>query len=139
MQKKRLKSADITIISNNCWDSMIYESHNLSKESPTVGMFFMTKDYIEFLSDLKGYVKGKLTFIMPEESRWNKLLVKFNDQNGCTETEVNKLMEIPFKNKLIFTSKYWTNEMSRDTVIRQFPKYEVIMALYELFGKSRHI
>lgn len=142
---------------------MIYESYNLPKESPTVGMFFIAKDYIEFLSDLKGYVNGKLTFIKPEESRWkdmpqvsadkrfgsypvgvlsngknsieifflhyhseqearekwerrvqrinwSKLLVKFNDQNGCTETEVNKFMEIPFKNKVFFTCKHWSNE-----------------------------
>lgn len=30
----------------------------------------MAKDYIEFLSDLKGYIEGKLTFIQPEDSRW---------------------------------------------------------------------
>lgn len=140
-RKKQLKSTNFTIISNNCWGGMIYESYNLPKESPTVGMFFIAKDYIEFLSDLKGYVNGKLTFISPTKSRWkdipqisedkrfgsypvgvlsngknsieifflhyhseqevrekwerrvkrinwNKLLVKFNDQNGCTETEV---------------------------------------------------
>lgn len=52
---------------------MIYESYNLPKESPTVGMFFMARDYIEFLSDLKGYVGGKLTFIKPEESRWKEM------------------------------------------------------------------
>ena len=127
---------------------MIYESYNLPKESPTVGMFFMAKDYIEFLSDLKGYINGKLIFINPEESRWkeapqvsgdkrfgtypvwvlsngkntsglfflhyhsekearekwerrikrinwNKLLVKFNDQNGCTAEEVDKFMKLP--------------------------------------------
>ena len=162
-RKKHLKSTDFTIISNNCWGGMIYESYNLPKESPTVGMFFIAKDYIEFLSDLKGYVNGKLTFIKPEESRWkdmpqvsgdkrfgsypigvlsngknlieifflhyhseqeakekwerrvqrinwNKLLVKFNDQNGCSEAEVNKFMETPFKNKVFFTCKHWPNE-----------------------------
>lgn len=141
---------------------MIYESYNLPKESPTVGMFFMAKDYIEFLSDLRGYVNGKLTFIKPEESRWkdmpqvsedkrfgsysvgvlsngknsieifflhyhseqearekwerrvqrinwNKLLIKFNDQNGCTEKEVNKFMKMAYKNKLFFTCKVWKN------------------------------
>lgn len=72
-RKKKLKSIDFTIISNNCWGGMIYESYNLPKESPTVGMFFMAKDYIEFLSDLKGYVNGKLTFIKPEESRWKDM------------------------------------------------------------------
>ena len=58
-RKKQLKSTDFTIISNNCWGGMIYESYNLPKESPTVGMFFMAKDYIEFLSDLKGLLNRK--------------------------------------------------------------------------------
>ena len=49
---------------------MIYESYNLPKESPTVGMFFMVNDYVEFLSDLKDYIDSELTFINPEESRW---------------------------------------------------------------------
>lgn len=63
-RKKQLKYTDFTIISNNCWGGMIYESYNLPKESPTVGMFFMAKDYIEFLSDLRGYINGKLTFFV---------------------------------------------------------------------------
>ena len=192
-RKKQLKSTDFTIISNNCWGGMIYESYNLPKESPTVGMFFIAKDYIEFLSDLKGYVNGTMTFIKPEESRWkdmsqvsedkkfgsypvgilsngrnsieifflhyhseqearekwerrvqrinwNKLLVKFNDQNGCTETEVDKFMKMPFKNKVFFTCKHWPNEnRGNTTVIHQFPKHEFIMASYEPFGKSKYI
>ena len=162
-RKKQLKSTDFTIISNNCWGGMIYESYNLPKESPTVGMFFMAKDYIGFLSDLKGYINGKLTFIKPEESRWkeapqvsgdkrfgtypvgvlsngkntielfflhyhsekearekwdhrikrinwDKLLMKFNDQNGCAAEEEDKFMQLPFKNKLFFTCKHWSNE-----------------------------
>ena len=72
-RKKQLKSTNFTIISNNCWGGMIYESYNLPKESPTVGMFFIAKDYIEFLSDLKGYVNGKLTFISPTKSRWKDI------------------------------------------------------------------
>ena len=153
----------------------------------------MAKDYIEFLSDLKGYINGKLTFIKPEESRWkdmpqisgderfgsypvgvlsngkntieifflhyhseqearekwerrvqrinwNKLLVKFNDQNGCTETEVNKFMEMPFKNKVFFTCKHWPNENGGGyTFVHQFPRHEFIMASYEPFGKSKYI
>ena len=191
-RRKQLKSTDFTIISNNCWGGMIYESYNLPKESPTVGMFFMAKDYIEFLSDLRGYVNGKLTFIKPEESRWkdmpqvsedkrfgsypvgvlsngknsieifflhyhseqearekwerrvqrinwNKLLIKFNDQNGCTETEVNKFMKRAYKNKLFFTCKVWKNARGGYTVIHQFPKHEFIMASYEPFGKNKYI
>lgn len=191
-RKKQLKSTDFTIISNNCWGGMIYESYNLPKESPTVGMFFMAKDYIDFLSDLKGYINGTLTFIKPEESRWkkmpqvsgdkrfghypvgvlsngkntieifflhyhseqearekwerriqrinwDKLLVKFNDQNGCTEKEVDGFMKLPFKNKLFFTCKHWQMKMGGYTVIRQFPKHDFIMASYEPFGKNKYI
>ena len=71
--KKRstyLKTKDFTIISNNCWGGTVYEAYDLPKGSPTVGMFFIANDYIEFLSDLKGYIGGKLVFIKPEESRW---------------------------------------------------------------------
>lgn len=162
-RKKQLKSTDFTIISNNCWGGMIYESYNLKKKSPTVGMFFMAKDYVEFLSDLKGYISSELIFIKPEESRWkdmpqlaederfghypvgvlsngkntielfflhyhseqearekwqrrikrinwDRMLVKFNDQNGCTEKEVDDFMKLSFKNKLFFTCKHWPNE-----------------------------
>lgn len=191
-RKKCLNSTDFTIISNNCWGGMIYESYNLPKKTPTVGMFFMAKDYIEFLSDLEGYISGDLTFINPSDSRWknmpelasdnrfghypigvlsnginsveifflhyhseqealdkwkrrikrinwNKLLIKFNDQNGCTETEVKRFMALPFKNKLFFTCKHWPNENNQYIVIKQFFNHDHIMASYEPFGKSKYI
>ncbi|TDE68820.1 DUF1919 domain-containing protein [Streptococcus sp. KCJ4932] len=189
---KKLKNKNFTIISNNCWGGTVYEAYNLPKGSPTVGLFFMAKDYIEFLSDLKGYLEGSLTFIKPEESRWKdyvevggderfgtypigllsngkknvevfflhyhdekeaydkwtrrigrinweRLLVKFNDQNGCTETEVEKFMSLPFKNKLFFTCKHWPDKAKEQIVIKQFPKHNFILASYEPFGKSKYI
>lgn len=194
-RKKQLNVNDFTIISNNCWGGMIYESYDLPKNTPTVGLFFVAKDYIEFLTDLKGYINCNLTFIKPENSRWknmseisedkrfgsypigilsnkkntieifflhykseleakekwerriqrinwDKLLVKFNDQNGCTEIEVDKFIKLPYKNKLFFTCKQWKNiETMPDgfTVIHQFPKYDSVMASYEPFGKNRYI
>jgi uncharacterized protein (DUF1919 family) len=54
-RRKKLTQTDFTIISNNCWGGMIYESYNLPKESPTVGLFFMASDYIRFLDHLKEY------------------------------------------------------------------------------------
>ena len=33
----------------------------------------MAKDYVEFLSDLKGYISSELIFIKPEESRWKDM------------------------------------------------------------------
>ena len=61
-RKKKLKNQNFTIISNNCWGGMIYESYNLRKNSPTVGLFIMPKDYIKFIKNLKKYLIIKLTF-----------------------------------------------------------------------------
>ena len=36
--------------------------------------------------------------------------MEFNDQNGCTEKDVNKFMSLPFKNKVFFTVKHWSVE-----------------------------
>lgn len=38
---------------------------------------------------------------------WNKLLIKFNDQKWCTQTEVDEFMKLPYKNKLFLTCKHW--------------------------------
>lgn len=191
-RRKKLENTDFTIISNNCWGGMIYESYNLPKRSPTVGMFFIASDYIKFVSDLKGYLVGNLIFIKPEESRWkemqqlsddkkfgtypigvlsngcesieifflhyhseqeakdkwerrckrinwDKLLVKFNDQNGCREQDVKDFMALPIKNKLFFTVKEWSVIDEKYTLIKQFPKHDYIMASYEPYGKNKYI
>lgn len=189
-RRKQLKSTDFTIISNNCWGGMIYESYNLPKKSPTVGMFFMAKDYIELLSDLKGYLNGELTFVKPEESRWkdapwvsgdkrfgtypvgvlsngkntieifflhyrsekearekwerrikrinwDKLLVKFNDQNGCTEENLSAFLALPYKNKIFFTCKDWKIKSTVIVNIKQPFRNDFIQTSYEPFFRNK--
>ena len=80
-RKKQLKSTDFTVISNNCWWGIIYESYNLPKELPTVEMIFIAKDYVELLSNLKGYVNEWLTFINSEESRWKDMHQVLGDKD----------------------------------------------------------
>ena len=77
---KKLLGKDFTIISNNCWGGMIYESYNLPKNSPTVGLFFFAEDYIRFLKDLKGFVTAPLKFITPEDSKWKTRPELVNDK-----------------------------------------------------------
>lgn len=52
-RKRKINNIDFTIISNNCWGGLVYESYGLPKNSPTVGMFFMAEEYIKFVSNLK--------------------------------------------------------------------------------------
>ncbi len=70
---KRLCNKKFTIISNNCWGGTVYEAHDLQKQSPTIGLFFIAEDYIKFLKHFKEYLKSPITFITPAESRWKDL------------------------------------------------------------------
>lgn len=184
-RNKKLKNQNFTIISNNCWGGMVYESYNIRKDSPTVGLYFMANDYIKFLSNLQFYIDQELEFIEPEQSKyfnkfktdeawkkypkarlgdveiifmhyhdekearekwnsrckrihWDKLLVKFNDQNGCTIENINEFMKLPFENKLFFTCKEWKGMENNRSVIklRQFNK-AFITASHEPFASNR--
>lgn len=76
LRKKKIKKEKFTIISNNCWGGEIYESYNLIKQSPTVGLFFMASDYIKFVYDIREYLTKDLIFIDPNDSKYIELLKK---------------------------------------------------------------
>ena len=69
-RRKQLKNTEFTIISNNCWGGMVYESFNLPKQSPTVGLFFMADEYIRFLQEFPNILGEEIKFISPYESRY---------------------------------------------------------------------
>lgn len=69
-RQKKLNKKEFTIISNNCWGGEVYESYNLIKQSPTIGLFFMASDYIKFISDIHRYLKCELKFIDPKSSKY---------------------------------------------------------------------
>lgn len=185
---RKLNRRSFTIISNNCWGGMIYESYGLIKQSPTVGLFFMADDYIKFIKNLKSNVSAELRFIPPEKSKWysevrsdprygsypvgilnndieifflhyhseeeaeskwrrrcerinwSNLIIKFNDQNGCTRENVLDFLSTDFSNKLFFTVKNWSID-DTNTIIKIKQPFEKkhILASYEPFGKSRYI
>lgn len=190
-RQKKLLGKDFTIISNNCWGGMIYESYNLPKSSPTVGLFFFADDYICFLKNLKAFVVAPLKFISPKDSKWkerpevandkrfghypigqlsteggtieifflhyhseaeaqekwdrrckrinwNRLLVKFNDQNGATQENIDEFLLMPYE-KLFFSCKKWKRMTSDCVVISQPSCYTTITASHEPFGRSRYI
>ena len=67
-RKRKINSDDFTIISNNCWGGLIYQSYGLKYNTPTAGLFFMAEDYIRFISDMKNYLNMELNFIEPNKS-----------------------------------------------------------------------
>ena len=75
-RNKKLKCKDFTIISNNCWGGMVYESFNIQKLSPTVGLFFMADEYIKFLKAFPDILREDIRFISPKESKYCHFLEK---------------------------------------------------------------
>lgn len=184
---KKLEQTEFTIISNNCWGGMIYDSYGLRKNSPTVGMFIMADDYIKLISDLKGNTTKELIFIKPEDSRyadflrdktefgtypvgkigdielfflhyhseqeakekwerrckrinWDKMIVKFNDQNGCTEEHVKAFSELPFEHKLFFTVRDWSVIKWNGYIkVKQSTKEDFITTSHEPYVDSKYI
>jgi len=196
-EKRKLIKNDFTIISNNCWGGMVYESYDLIKQSPTVGLFMIASDYIKFLSKLDEYISAELTFISPRDSRWkeipqvscdkrfgkypvgllelenesielfflhyrnekeafdkwnrrckrinkNAILVKFNDQNGCTEQDIEDFYKLNYENKMFFTVKEWNNShiwkkgIKYYYFIKQAGFKDFILASYEPFGSNKY-
>lgn len=184
-RSKKLKNRSFTIISNNCWGGMIYESYGLIKQSPTVGLFFMAEDYIKFISDLKTNTSSEIRFIKPEMSKWyeevkgdhrfgsypvgvisndieifflhyhsekeaaekwrrrckrinwSRMIVKFNDQNGCNAGHIEAFQSMNYANKIFFTIKDWSVSNQKGIIkIKQPFEKRHIMASYEPFGAS---
>lgn len=55
---------DTTIISSNCFAGRVMQDLNIKYNSPTLGLYFMYPDYIEFLQHLEFYLKdAKIQFV----------------------------------------------------------------------------
>ncbi len=80
-RRKKLRHADFSIISNNCWGGFIYQMFGLEYTSPTIGLFIMEKDYVRFLGDLKHYLSLPLEFIDITESKYYDALTNSGAEN----------------------------------------------------------
>ena len=67
-ERRKLKSTDFTIISNNCWGGFIYQQFGLEYTTPTIGMGFIDDDYIKFLEQLDYYLSLTPIFIDPKDA-----------------------------------------------------------------------
>lgn len=69
---------------------------------------------------------------------WDKLLVKFNDQNGCEKEHLSMFDNLNIENKVCFTSKEYPN-LESVIFIKSAKGQESIYASQEPFGKSKYI
>lgn len=63
-QLNALITDDISIISSNCFAGRIMQDKKMQYNTPTLGLYFMYPDYIEFLQHLDYYLKeAKIEFV----------------------------------------------------------------------------
>jgi uncharacterized protein (DUF1919 family) len=147
--RKRLRNADFTIISNNCWGGSVMEDLGLQYNSPTIGFYFFAPCYISFLRNIKSNLELPLTFLKESKypfaneqrelkwypicqigeselhfvhdqteqeayDKWDRrrvrvnfdnLFVAFSDRDQCTNELIKEFDNMPFKNKVFFSSK----------------------------------
>ena len=68
------------------------------------------------------------------------MIVKFNDQNNCTEQELESFIKMPYKHKIFFTCKDWNIHDDGEIIkIRQLFNRSYIQASYEPYGASKYL
>ena len=70
---------------------------------------------------------------------WDRLLIKYNDQNGCTEDNLRDFLDLPYSNKIFFTCKDWNIADSRIVKIHQFKEKRNVLASLEPFDKCKEV
>ena len=94
LRQKKINKKNFTIISNNCWGGMVYESVNLIKQSPTIGLYMLPTDYLKFVSNIKWYLKQKLNFIDPNQSKNREYILNTIKDKKFGTYPVAKLADI---------------------------------------------
>lgn len=75
-----------------------------------------------------------------ERVNWDKIIYKFNDQNGCKREHIERFLGMELKNKLCFVSKVEFKVSDDVILIRQPARYrDGIKASREPFGKTCYI
>lgn len=60
--RKKLQNSDFTIISDNCWGGRVYQELGIQYNSPFIGLFIMSPDYLKLVKDLRHYMSQELVF-----------------------------------------------------------------------------
>ena len=70
-----------TIISNNCWGGHVYRWFQIGYNSPTIGLYLFSGDYIKLIYNLKYYLSLDPLFITYRDSKYRKILEKRGGAN----------------------------------------------------------
>ena len=74
INKRKIRSSDFTIISNNCWSGFVYQRYGLKYLTPTIGLLIFGPDYVKFCRNLDEYLQKKLEFISLRDAKYYDLI-----------------------------------------------------------------
>lgn len=145
-----LKNRDFSIISNNCWGGSVYDEFALPYQSPTIGMWIPSDDYIRFINNLEFYLQAELKQISYEECHMRDLLISRKERGRYDFPLENMIIgrlvdvDIVFLHYKTFDEAYqkWNRRRTRvnfDRLIVKFNDQNGFHAEnYELFEKSNY-
>ena len=64
--RRKLNNTDFSILCSNCIGGVIYHRLGLQFRSPTVNLWMHQRDFIRFVSNLRGYLNEELVFVDSE-------------------------------------------------------------------------
>lgn len=103
-----IKNKDITIISNNCFAGMFYKHYGLSFNSPTIGLFIRSQEYIKFLQYLPEMLGGKYSLIEKKtDAKWPVGNIHIGNSN--VDIEVNFMHYTSFEE----ATEKWKRRLKR--------------------------
>ena len=80
-RRHKLLNQNFTIISNNCWAGHVYRFFGLPYQTPTIGLYFFSEDYLKFVFNLKYYLSQDLVFISYKNSKYRRILEERGGEN----------------------------------------------------------
>lgn len=81
LRRRKLTNTPFTIISNNCWGAHCYRYYQLPYDTPTVGLYIYSEDYLRLLKRLEYYMSLELVFIPCEQSKHADSLKAKGEEN----------------------------------------------------------
>lgn len=105
---------DVCILCNNCSAGFIYQHFGLTYNTPTVGLFFTTEDFVKLCKNPKHYFSLEIEFIDPNNSKNYNIL---KDTNKFSKYPVGKIDDIE-----IYFMHYASNEEAAEKWYRRIKR-----------------
>lgn len=68
--RRRLKNKNFTIICDNCWAGKVYQELGLAYQTPFIGLFIFSPDYLKLVKNLRYYLKRNHPLVFVTRSKY---------------------------------------------------------------------